>query len=138
MKFIDALNLFTYNSAAIVLYFPVIYVFYSNQNHEQNFWKKFTKINREFCGQNDLKMWSCLNKLILLDDILFEYKTNYIIKLMSFISFVILDSRIQLYFLHVQIIAFQLRNIHSNEKTDWISAKKFIKSNLIGFKAFTN
>lgn len=109
MKFIDALNLLTYNSAAIVLYFPVIYVFYSNQNHEQNFWKKFMKINREFCGQNDPKMWSCLNKLIWLDDILFEYKTNYIIKLMSFISFVILDSRIQLYFLHVQIIAFQLK-----------------------------
>lgn len=120
MELLDALNFFLYYTFSVVTYWIIIYDSHTKQRAENAFWTMFERSNDGVFSQCNVEMWSYLSPLICLLSadilssimaILFEQTSEFFTKIMTFTIIWIYDNRIFFYFLHLKVIAVQLRKI---------------------------
>lgn len=121
IEFLDVLNFLLYCSTCSLLYWLLIYDSLMNRSDQIAFWQFFTRIDKKFYAQSELKICSYLVALflLLLGDafiFIFAFVCNELTdsrQLMHGIFFVIHDHRTFFYLLHLKIITFQLRKLNT-------------------------
>lgn len=126
IEFIDSLNFFLYYITSALSYWSIIYDSYTKQKFQQDFWNIFRRINEHFHFQVDFKIWNNLIAFIVIfmGDITFLIVTlvhEYSIcsprcVIMHCIFLGVFDHRILFFFMHLNVIAFQLEKIDSELK----------------------
>lgn len=125
MERLDGLNFFLFQICSLMTFWLMLYDSFQYRNAQFEFWRIFSRINRDFCQQNDMKKWiylSILFGLLLLDTTYFVLALSHkntsstSNKIMQYLFLNFLDHRKLFYLLHLKVIAFQLHKIECDLK----------------------
>lgn len=106
---LDVLNLLLYYIVSILSYLMIICDSYVNRVNQFEYWEKFSRIKEDFCAQINLRKWSYLIALVVLNVGNCSYPGSD--ELMNLHSFCIIDNRMLFYVLHLKVISSQLWTI---------------------------
>lgn len=122
MELLDALNIFLYNIMSVLTYWLITYDSITAMKVRNIFWCVFSEINQDYSMQRHFMRWDCLTAALIL---LVGNASSFVIApfidetsrkmsiLPQYLFQSILDHRIMFYFLHMEVIVWQLQKINS-------------------------